>query len=368
MQKPLFVLSPCGTSLLNHNANNDEKDLLRRHANSVTIDGADLAALQPLLQRVGERLRAANSVEASIISAEINSIDKLYAHEKPSASDCHYLLATDTWLGEETANLVAAWLRQSGIANVQVYRHKDLKTNDLEQFQSSLADLVKWVSEVPGNYQNNGYRVIFNLTGGFKGVQGFLQGIANFYADEAVYLFESSNRLMRIPRLPIRLDAIEHLAQHSDDLRRLSLGLAPQGSLESIPETLLLHIDGEPMLSPWGEIYWDQARKEIYAKGLQPTPDARLIRYSDRLADQVAAVASDRRRLVNERIDDLLRYFRSSGQNNPKRLDFKQLRNPKAKPPSTHEMDAWSDQDARRLFGHYEGATFVIDSLDLGLH
>ena len=38
--------------------------------------------------------------------------------------------------------------------------------------------------------------------------------------------------------------------------------------------------------------------------------------------------------------------------------------------PSTHELDAWADQDTRRLFGHFEedGKVFVLDKLDKALH
>lgn len=36
--------------------------------------------------------------------------------------------------------------------------------------------------------------------------------------------------------------------------------------------------------------------------------------------------------------------------------------------PSTHEMDAWADLDAKRIFGHFEGGIFVLDKLEKGLH
>ncbi len=32
-------------------------------------------------------------------------------------------------------------------------------------------------------------------------------------------------------------------------------------------------------------------------------------------------------------------------------------------PPSTNEMDAWSDRDAKRIYGHFEEDVFVIDRL-----
>ena len=34
----------------------------------------------------------------------------------------------------------------------------------------------------------------------------------------------------------------------------------------------------------------------------------------------------------------------------------------------THEMDAWADQDAKRIFGHFEEGCFVLDRLAKALH
>jgi hypothetical protein len=35
---------------------------------------------------------------------------------------------------------------------------------------------------------------------------------------------------------------------------------------------------------------------------------------------------------------------------------------------STHECDAWSDGDARRIFAHFDGDILILDALDKGLH
>ncbi|MGB3493954.1 MAG: hypothetical protein WBA57_14590 [Elainellaceae cyanobacterium] len=68
---------------------------------------------------------------------------------------------------------------------------------------------------------------------------------------------------------------------------------------------------------------------------------------------------------VNQRIDDLT-VFLATGKN-ISRLDFKPL---KSNPclPSTHEMGAWADQSAKRMFGHVENNVFVLDKLDDELH
>ena len=35
---------------------------------------------------------------------------------------------------------------------------------------------------------------------------------------------------------------------------------------------------------------------------------------------------------------------------------------------SIHEIDAWSDQDAKRIYRHFEADTFVLDNLGEALH
>src|SRR5699024_1659300 len=139
------------------------------------------------------------------LSAELNGIltfyeDKLHKRQQ----DQHYLLCTDTWLGEQTAQLVKFWLEKHGLG-VQLYRQSDLKTEDLTSFQLALSEIVKKFSVIIEGYCNQEYYIVFNLTGGFKSVQGFLQTLAMFYADEAIYIFETGTELLRIPRLPLQM-------------------------------------------------------------------------------------------------------------------------------------------------------------------
>ena len=78
-------------------------------------------------------------------------------------------------------------------------RQRDLRTDSLDSFQMALSDLVRWCDEeVAVAPYRHSYRVLFNLTGGFKSIQGFLQILAQFYADETVYIFESGDVLLRM--------------------------------------------------------------------------------------------------------------------------------------------------------------------------
>jgi putative CRISPR-associated protein (TIGR02619 family) len=369
MQRTLFVLSPCGTSLLTNQAGADERRLVSRFANAkyeAQVLGEEREALHALVQRVEEKIVGADLSSARKMSAELNGLIEIYTGNLKTASpsDHHLLLCTDTWLGSETARLIAQWLRAHGL-RVEIRKQTDLQTADLVPFQLALTEIVTWCAETLPGYRRQGYHIVFNLTGGFKSVQGFLQTLAMFYADESVYIFESGDALLRIPRLPIELNAVSIARQHLQTFRRLSLQM-PVLALDSVPETLIYGYRDDAILSAWGELVWRQAIDVIYAEAILPPPSPRL-KFGPKFEKSVAELPPNRRVEVNKQIDGLCRVLELGEKYNLRSLDFKRLKgNPL--PPSTWECDAWADEDARRLFGHYEGDAYVLDLLGRALH
>lgn len=364
--QPLLILSTCGTSLLTNGAGSAVRERVTRYANTrqrgdVNLEDATL--LEQRIAEVGSALASASLAEAGRRSAELNTIIRLYNGSPAAAPDTHILLCTDTWLGEASAELVATWLRDRGAIAV-VHRQKDLQTARLDAFQLALSDLVRWCDQTLPTYR--GYRVVFNLTGGFKSIQGFMQTLAMFRneVDEVVYVFESGDELLRIPRLPVRLDVVAVVRDHLAALRRLANGLQVHDAIaRRIPETLTMRVGPDLALSPWGELMWNEARAQIYAEQLHPSPSEQ-VRYAPPFVRACADLAPDRLVLLNERIDDLAHFVESGRSYNPRSLEVKKLVNPAARPPSTHEADAWSDRDARRLYLHFDGAVCVVDALD----
>ena len=186
-----------------------------------------------LIDKVSTSLNTADNESAMKMSAELNGIIKIYNGKITNNGDFHFLLSADAWVGEETAKIVKNWLEHHNGLIVTIHRQTDLQTADISAFQLSLSDLIKKLSEEIPEYSRQGYKIIFNLTGGFKSVQGFLQSIANFYADETVYIFETSSELLKIPKLPVRMDAQLVVEEKFSVFRRLSLGI-------NIDSTLIL--------------------------------------------------------------------------------------------------------------------------------
>ena len=381
MNQPRYILSPCGTSLWTNGADEVERKLLTTHANvgkPEEVPEADRVLLQARMDaaRAGMLTTDGLSVEeqnkiAARKSAELNGILKLCGGTPAAGQDYHLLLCTDTWLGEQSALLVADWLRMRHVS-VEVKRQRDLQTRDLAAFRMALSELVQWAETTLNAYRESRYKIVFNLTGGFKSVQGFLQSLGMFYADETVYIFENSTDLLRIPRLPVRLATEETVREHLQLFRRLNLRL-PVPAPTPIPETLLLEYEEQTELSVWGQVAWEQARRTLYREKVWPSPSEH-IRFGERFLASVQSLPPDRCFIVNQQLDELARFFESKldSKYNLSSLDFKELRgNPI--PPATHELDAWHDLDARRVFGHFapEEASshiFILDRLDKALH
>jgi putative CRISPR-associated protein (TIGR02619 family) len=359
------IVSPCGTSLLTNGTDNDMRRLLTKHANAAhltDIPADDRIHLKYRVEQVRKEALKLSPADIVHKSAELNAIVKFYHGKLQPGPDFHLLVCTDTWLGEQTASIIQQWLAQHD-QTVDIRKQTDLQTAELAAFQLALSDMVGFFSQTLPAYKQQQYKIVFNLTGGFKSVQGFLQTLAMFYADEVVYVFESGLDLLKIPRIPVRLSSIDVIRSHTGFFRNLARGIPVHPGTEAlhdIPETLLMTIGDDITLSPWGTLVWEEARKPIYAEGLLP-PDCDRLRFTRKFRDKIEALDGERTKIINERMDQLARHL-ADETFHPRSLGFKQLKVPRT--PATHELYAWSDKDARRIFGHFEDRRFVIDDLN----
>lgn len=372
--KKLLIVSTCGTSSLTNGASPSLRAQLMQYANAADAAQIPPDALGAIDAHLSERRVAFPSLshaEVARASAEINGLLANQALAPAATHTEHILLASDTYLGGQTASLVESWLRAQG-ANVQSLSFPGLRTDDLESFRAAISELVRWAagSDLQG-YREAGYHVIFNLTGGFKSVNGFMQSLGSLFADEVIYLFEGG-QLLRIPRLPVSL-AIEPIVRaHLTAFRRMAelKEVLTAQACADIPETLLEIVDDQRVLSVWGEASWAQLQPSLYDEAFYPSPSP-LVIYSEPF-ERDALSHQNRWRTLNTRIDDLCRYAlarqqRVSDDANLARLDFKPLKGGPHK-GSTHECDAWAKHGGFRIFCHLDGDHIILDRLTDGLH
>lgn len=279
-----FALSTIGTSSLTNQINNDDpsewRRLLRDSANRKTdeLDSETEAVVNTLADRAFEQLLEDEVQMNRRISAELNGIYGIYNGKLPQNSpDQHYLVCTDTAQGQKTGELIKDFLVDQGL-NAYIVTPEGLSTQDTAVFTAGIKELIRWLEDnVPGR-RESGYRVIFNLVGGFKSLQGYMNTFGAFYADEVIYIFEAETAdLITIPRLPIQIDTTV-IQEHLTEFALMAAGkLYPRRELGDIPETLLEFLEEgddetDTGLSTWGTLVWNRAKEHLLVKGLLPFP------------------------------------------------------------------------------------------------
>jgi putative CRISPR-associated protein (TIGR02619 family) len=272
-----FVLSTVGISVLLNVLDPSSEGVLRKQLNNAANesrlpDELDHKANE-IAARALERLKRGDLRTNRQLSAELNGLYGIYEDELAGGKgDMHYLIATDTALGRKAAEVICVFLQQSGLS-VDVYVPGGLSTADTLAFSNGMKELIEWCEENISRYRDSGYRVIFNLTAAFKSLQGYLNIMGMFYADEMVYIFETGSQLLRIPRLPLQVD-IGALRHHRVELAMMDQGhIFPLEQVASIPDGLLeIDKNGVATLSDWGQLVWNRVRQELLGEDLLKFP------------------------------------------------------------------------------------------------
>ncbi len=272
-----------GTSILNNKPiDEDVLEVLKKSANK-TEKELTLEERKTIKDRKEEIISRftgdTNEADWKVHSAELNA---LLTYDRLQKNDRHVLLVTDTYQSQITAEIITQFLGDQGCSNVDKYVPPHLSTSSVENFRKGMTATVKWCDEYFPPYKQAGYKVIFNLTGGFKGVQGYLNTLGMIYADEIIYTFRVGDELITIPKLPLQLD--NTLAQtHAVQFAILSeCGCIKKDLLDTsgMPELYLDHvqIDGTryTSLSAWGELVWLRSRKSVLAGELYQWPRMEL--------------------------------------------------------------------------------------------
>ncbi len=277
-----FIVSTVGTSILTNLIDKENPEetknwgsILRNSANlkrnELTEETKNI--LNTLAERAYEKLTENDVKTNRGISAELNGIYGIYRGTLPNGSnDQHYLICSDTAQGQQTGQLIKDFLMgNSGFDAVNTVTPSNLSTKDTKTFADGTKELIKWLEEhVPK--PPSSYEVIFNLVGGFKSLQGYMNTFGAFYANEVIYIFEGSTDLIRIPRLPIQINTTI-IKNHLTKFAMMAAGeMYPVKELEGIPETLLETVEEHAGLSTWGELIWNRTKSDLLTEKLIPFP------------------------------------------------------------------------------------------------
>ncbi|MCA9530201.1 MAG: putative CRISPR-associated protein [Myxococcales bacterium] len=358
MTRRLLLLSTCGTSLLTNRVDDEARRWLTNIANEATLDAEDAARLEAHTRERAAALAKAPAEERRALSAELNGIAA--ALERwPSRRVQHVLVHTDTAVGRAAYEAVRHGLESDG-AQVMPLTAPGLRTDDVGSYRAALSELTRLVETLVPGYAERGWTVVFNLTGGFKSINAYLQALGMFYADSCVFLFEGAPDLMEIPRLPVELLDKGAVGDNLTLFRRLAAGYAvtPQEAA-GVPDSLLLIVDKEVTTSVWGDAVWGRTKDALLSEGLlEPLSDKLIV--PGAVKKQVAGLEAGRRVHVNDALDALSAHL-DHDRPLPASHSMKPLTGDYA--PSTHELYLWSDGTASRLLGHYDDGRFIADKI-----
>jgi putative CRISPR-associated protein (TIGR02619 family) len=357
MTDNLLLVSTCGTSVLTNGTSDEVRKWLTRIANATELPAEEQSQLDVHAGARRRQILGADPATRRRLSAELNGIAAVLAQWKPKKV-FHLLVHTDTTVGRAAAHIIEEALR-SDKQDVQSITADGLRTDHLSSFREALADLTCQLEEWSESYR--GSTVLFNLTGGFKSINAYLQALGMLYADRCVFLFEGADSLMEIPRIPLRLADADEVREHLAVFRRLALRYPVRADeVEGIPESLLLVDGGQATTSVWGDVVWQRVRKALLSERLLAplSPKLTLGRSVESSFDKLEAAQKCE---VNEALDELSACLDGVRPLLRSRI-FKPLQGD-PRPPSTHELYAWSTGGTGRLFGHYEGVDFHFDAL-----
>jgi putative CRISPR-associated protein (TIGR02619 family) len=280
-----IIISSIGTSLLTNSINRQSSQEthwykeLRNTANysdsqleSEAPEAADI--IEYLRDRALRKLGQADTATIRNASAELNGIYGLYNDRLDRGrEDIHWLIPTNTAQGRASAQIVCDFLRDRHRLNVNIYEETTISTASSRIFADGIDALIVWMEATIPGYRAAGYSVCFNLVGSFKSLQGYLNTIGMFYADEMVYIFEGEGSdLITIPRLPIAIDP-QKVDPYAVELALMNAGASlSRSEVAGLSEGLLYTIDDEVTLSNWGKLVWTQRKAEILSADLLPLP------------------------------------------------------------------------------------------------
>jgi len=354
-----FILTSCGLSILTNYLRefNIFSNEIYKYSNATKdeIDENFLKKIELAIDDLKEKIITYSDEKLKKLSAELNSLVTFY-NGNFKKNDFHMLLHTDTYLGKLSAEVLEIFLKNKGL-QVNKFLAKDLKTSSLEEFQIALSEVVRELSDILEGYKSSGYEIVFNLTGGFKGVNAFLQTMASLYADKSIYIFETGDELLNIPRLPVTIN-MEFFKENYEILRKLELGIYDK-EVEKLPQSIVMKIGDEYTLSPWGEMVWQKFKNEYYKDNLKKLVVNNIV-YSNEFIKDVENLNPSEKLQLNKNLEKLEEY--KTNNINLKSLRYHSLTGEISQKYS-HEFYLFDGNDSRRCFCNENNGKIIIEKI-----
>lgn len=270
---------------------------------------AEALANPEIDQPIGKRTPSAEMCQVAAYEEESGKV---------GPQDYHLLLASETYQGRACADALAGYFRNRGHVTVQVKTIPGLTTESSRGFRSAMTEFVRWFDDEWGRYCTSSSgppELVFNMTGGFKAMEGFLLTVGLLNGANVYYIFEGETELIRIPRLPIRFDyapAAREFAVLLEQLSHLDPMKASDLRAAGLPDVFYdEYADDQAIMSPFGLSIWNSYRKDMLSERLLVWP---RLRYADTfLRDWDKRLQPEERQALNEALAKMSRILRDQG-------------------------------------------------------
>lgn len=271
-----FVISTVGTSVLTNQIDpDDDNDWYARLQQTANYTDNEIQhypdikeIILELKERAEQELSSNDTEKIRKATAELNGIYGLYNEQiEQGIPDTHLLVTTDTAQGRVAAEVVESFLKSKRLTKISIHAQSGLSTASSDIFVEGMAKLFPSMQETIKKWKKSKYTICFNLVGGFKALQGYFNTIEMFYADEIIYVFEGSNQLIKIPKLPVKVDVSE-IKPYEVQLAMMDVGKISTSweAAQKVPKEWVFVIEPKMILSAWGELLWDQCKEELLSK------------------------------------------------------------------------------------------------------
>lgn len=270
--KKYLLVSTVGTSILTNVANQDQRYVLLNSSNCNSSDCSDelKATALELSEKAKLKLESDSIKEQKRSCAELNGIISIReTYNIKNEQIFHFLITTDTYQGNFTGSIIESYLEKLNPLGVSCHSPSGLNTLSKTSFDSGIKELLKWCENTLPGYVDNNYEVLFNLTGSFKALQGYLTAIGMFYADKINYIFDGKEpSLLEIPSLPIEIDT-KVFENNIAQFLLMSVGAnLPFEDVKNINSALVDSIENEYFFSVWGQLLWNKKKSAALEKNV----------------------------------------------------------------------------------------------------
>jgi len=255
------VVSTVGASILENYIKDGNQSNLYEYLKTLSIDQWESSNFY-IENNKKTVLNWANGREDA--SAEIKSIIKISQELKDDLDV--YLIATDTVISKFASQIISKWFENFNgeqkikvIFNDQIQVIKKLQMENRNDFEKEgIPNLLNWFSKNFGEYFDD---VIFNLTGGYKGLIPFLTILAQINKIPIYYKFEDTEELIKIPQTPLKINE-KIFKDYEKEFLKLEKSVVHQKDLpyQFCVEagSLIEQVKGLCDLNPIGRMFWNK--------------------------------------------------------------------------------------------------------------